>query len=76
MHHNTAAWSYVCSPAEQSEVRALATARHIAGTLFNHHRAHPAPELSTDAAVEEVVDEDPPHSIVCGDGFRRIPSVR
>ena len=64
-HHNTAAWSdIVCSPVDEAEVLALATARCIAGTLFNHHRGHPAPELCTDAAVEEVsggpVHEDPP----------------
>ena len=64
MHHNTAAWSdIVCSPTEQLEVLALATARHIAGTVFKPHRGHPA-QLHTDAAVEEVddnlVDEDPP----------------
>ena len=65
MRHNTAAWSdIVCSPVNQAEVLALATARHIARTPFKHHRGHPTPELRTDAAVEEVggglVDEDPP----------------
>ena len=65
MHHNTAAWSdIVCSPVDQAEVLALATARHIAGMLFNHHPGHLAPELRTDAALEAVgggpVDENPP----------------
>ena len=66
MHHNKAAWpDIVCSPVDQPEVLAFATAHHIAGTLFNHHRGHPAPELPTNAAVEEVggglVVEDPPN---------------
>ena len=65
MHHNTAAWSdTVCTDAERADVLALATARHIAGTLFKHHRGHPAPELRTDADVGEadggLVHEDPP----------------
>ena len=65
MRHNTAAWSdIICSDAEREDVLASATARHIAGTLFSHHRGHPAPELRPDADVGEVGDvpvhEDPP----------------
>ena len=65
MRHNTAAWSdIVCTDAEGADVFALATARHIAGTLFKHHRGLPAPELRADADVDEVGDfpvhEDPP----------------
>ena len=65
MHYNTAAWSdTTCTDAERADVLALATARHIAGTLFKHHRGHPAPELRVDADVGEadggLVDEDPP----------------
>ena len=46
MRHNTAAWSdIVCTDAEGTDVLALATARHIAGTLFKHHHGLPAPEL-------------------------------
>ena len=75
MHHNTASWSdIVCSPADQLEALTLATTRHIAGTLFKHHRGHSAPELRTDAAAEEVggslVDEDPSATHVSGT-FRR-----
>ena len=65
MRHNTAAWSdIVCTDAEGADVLALATARHIAGTLFKHHRGLPAPELRTDADAGEAdggpVHEDPP----------------
>ena len=65
MRHNTAAWSdIVCADAERADVLALATARHIDGTLFKHHRGLPAPELRTDADADEVGDvpvhEDPP----------------
>ena len=65
MRHNTAAWSdIVCTDAEGADVLALATARHIAGTLFKHHRGLSAAELRTDADVDEVGDvpvhEDPP----------------
>ena len=68
LHRNTAAWSdVVCTDAEREDVLALATARHIAGTLFKHHPGHPAPELRTCADVEPIadvdgvpVDEDPP----------------
>ena len=65
MRHNTAAWSgIVCTDAEGADVLALATARHIAGTLFKHHRGLPAPELRTDADAGEADDvpvhEDPP----------------
>ena len=65
MRHNTAAWSdIVCTDAEGADVLALATARHIADTLFKHHRGLPAPELRTDADAGEVGDvpvhEDPP----------------
>ena len=63
--HNTAAWSdIVCADAERADVLALATARHIEGTLFRHRRGHPAPEVRADADVDEVGDvpvhEDPP----------------
>ena len=66
MRHNTAAWSdIVCTDAEGADVLPLATARHIAGTLFKHHRGLPAPELRTDADVDEVGDvpvhKDPPN---------------
>ena len=65
MRHNTAAWSdIVCTLVNQAEVLALAVARHSAGTLFKHHRGHPAPELRADADVGEedggLVHEDPP----------------
>ena len=65
MRHNRAAWSdIVCTDAEGADVLALATACHIAGTLFKHHRGLPAPELRTDANADEVGDvpvhEDPP----------------
>ena len=65
MRHNTAAWSdIVGTDAEATDVLALATARHIAGTLFKHHRGLPAPELRTDADAGEADDgpvhEDPP----------------
>ena len=90
MRHNTAAWSdIVCTDAEGADVLALATARHIPGTLFKHHRGLPAPELCADAHVDEVGDvpvhEDPPDvfpdlfeevRIVYGDGLRRIPSAK
>ena len=50
--------------AEGADVLPLATARHIAGTLFRHHRGLPAPELRTDADAGEAdggpVHEDPP----------------
>ena len=55
---------HVCTDAEGADVLALATARHIAGTLFKHHRGLPAPELRTDADAGEADDvpvhEDPP----------------
>ena len=65
MRHNTAAWSdIVCTDAERADVLVMTTARHITGTLFKHHRGLPAPELRTDADVDEVGDvpvhEDPP----------------
>ena len=41
MRHNTAAWSdIVCTDAEGADVLPLATARHIAGTLFMHHHGN------------------------------------
>ena len=66
MRHNTAAWSdIVCTDAEGADVFPLATARHIAGTLFKHHRGLSAPELRSDADAGEVGDvpvhEDPPY---------------
>ena len=55
MHHNTAAWSdIVCTDAKRADVLAFATPRHIAGTLFKHHRRRVALELRT------IVAEDPP----------------
>ena len=65
MNFNTASWTDIaaswsdiaCSPTEQSEVLATAAAHHIVGTLFKHHRGHPAPELRTDAP-------DVPHVIL------------
>ena len=55
MHHNTAAWSDIFrTDAEGADVLPLATARHIAGTLLKHHRGLPAPELRTDADLDEV----------------------
>ena len=48
MHHNTAAWSdIVCTDAKRADVLAFATPRHIAGTLFKHHRRRVALELRT-----------------------------
>ena len=65
MRHNTAAWSdIVCTDTEGADVLPLATARHIAGTLFKHHRGLSASELRTDADAGEAdggpVHEDPP----------------
>ena len=68
VHHNTTGWSdVVCTDAERADVFALATARHIAGTLFKHHRGHVAPLLRMDADAEAIADvraglveEDPP----------------
>ena len=55
MHHNTAAWSdIVCTDAKLADVLAFATPRHIAGTVFMHHRRRVALELRT------IVAEDPP----------------
>ena len=46
MHHNTAAWSdIVCTDAQRADVFAFATPRHIAGTVFKHHRCRVALEL-------------------------------
>ena len=63
--HDASAWSdIVCTDAERADVRPLATARHIAGTLFKHHRGHSAPELRAGADMGEadggLVHEDPP----------------
>ena len=55
LHHNTAAWSdIVCTDAKREDVLAFATPRHIAGTVFMHHRCRVAMELRT------IVAEDPP----------------
>ena len=67
MHHNTAAWSdIVCTNAKRADVLAFATPRHIAGTLFMHHRRRVALELRT------IVAEDLP----VPDAHPRCPSMK
>ena len=43
----------------ETDVLAFATARHIAGRLFKHHRGRMAPELRTSAFVDHIVDMEP-----------------
>ena len=67
MHYNTAAWSdIVCTDAKRADVLVFATPRHIAGTVFMHHRRRVALELRT------IVAEDPP----VPDSCPRCPSMR